>query len=243
MKNFKFNAITALIIGVNVAVANAANGNILNITTTDTDNINTPIEATNVEGPGHTAIGQQNQIYSVPAAEGYKGSQGSSSAIGNQNVVKGYQANAIGDGNDAYGYYTQSFGDNNKVYADHSLGFGVGNRVGAQPPQDNNGKNTIPEKDIATDKNTGSAVAFGISNTALGKENLVVGLLSNVDGNNSIAVGTEATSNGSGAIALGAASLAGAAEKEDNSGIYSPIAIGYSAHATATETHCNGSRS
>jgi len=33
MKNFKFNAITALIIGVNVAVANAADGNILNITT------------------------------------------------------------------------------------------------------------------------------------------------------------------------------------------------------------------
>ena len=27
MKNFKFNAITALIIGVNIAVANAADGN------------------------------------------------------------------------------------------------------------------------------------------------------------------------------------------------------------------------
>ena len=246
MKNFKFNAITALIMGMNVAIANATDGNILNITTTDPDNANKVIEVTNVKGPGHTAIGQQNQIYSVPESEemrehyGEEKSQGSSSAIGNQNVVKGYQANAVGDGNDAYGSYTQSFGDNNKVYANNSLGFGVGNRVGAQPPQDSTGKNTIPEKDIVTDKNTGSAVAFGIGNTALGRENLVVGILSNVDGDNSIAVGTEATSNGSGAIALGTASLAGAAEKEDNSEIYSPIAIGYSAHATATQTIAMG---
>ena len=246
MKNFKFNAITALIMGMNVAIANATDGNILNITTTDPDNANKVIEVTNVKGPGHTAIGQQNQIYSVPESEemrehyGEEKSQGSSSAIGNQNVVKGYQANAVGDGNDAYGYYTQSFGDNNKVYANNSLGFGFGNRVGAQPPQDNNGKNTIPEKDIVTDKNTDAAVAFGIGNTALGSENLVVGRLSNVDGNNSIAIGTEATSNGNGAIALGTASLAGAAEKEDNSEIYSPIAIGHSAHATATETIAMG---
>lgn len=48
MKNFKFNAITALIIGVNVAVANAADGNILNITTQDAVNANKTIEATNV---------------------------------------------------------------------------------------------------------------------------------------------------------------------------------------------------
>ena len=94
MKNFKFNAITALIIGVNVAVANAADGNILNITTQDAVNANKTPEATNVKGPGHTAIGQQNQIYSISAAEAEE-SQGSSSAIGNQNVVKGEQANAI----------------------------------------------------------------------------------------------------------------------------------------------------
>ena len=87
MKNFKFNAITALIIGVNVAVANAADGNILNITTQDAVNANKTIEATNVKGPGHTAIGQQNQIYSIPAAEAEE-SQGSSSAIGNQKVNK-----------------------------------------------------------------------------------------------------------------------------------------------------------
>ena len=48
MKNFKFNAITALIIGVNIAVANAADGNILNITTQDAVNANKTIEATNV---------------------------------------------------------------------------------------------------------------------------------------------------------------------------------------------------
>lgn len=145
MKNFKFNAITALIIGVNVAVANAADGNILNITTQDAANENKTIEATNVKGPGHTAIGQQNQIYSIPAAEAEE-SQGSSSAIGNQNVVKGEQANAIGDGNDAYGHFTQSVGDDNKVYADHSLGFGAHNKVGAQRVTG------TPEKDVVVDK-------------------------------------------------------------------------------------------
>ena len=49
MKNFKFNAITALIIGVNVAVANAADGNILNITTQDAVNANKTIEATTLK--------------------------------------------------------------------------------------------------------------------------------------------------------------------------------------------------
>lgn len=163
MKNFKFNAITALIIGVNVAVANAADGNILNITTQDAVNANKTIEATNVKGPGHTAIGQQNQIYSIPAAEAEE-SQGSSSAIGNQNVVKGEQANAIGDGNDAYGHFTQSVGDDNKVYADHSLGYGAHNKVGAQRVIG------TPEKDVVVDKNTNKASVFGLNNEVVGKK-------------------------------------------------------------------------
>ena len=239
MKNFKFNAITALIVGVNVAVANAADGYILNITTTDPDNAN-KVEATNVKGPGHTAIGQQNQIYSVPESEemrehyGEEKSQGSSSAIGNQNVVKGYQANAVGDGNDAYGHYTQSFGNNNKVYANNSIGFGLGNRVGAQPPKDNNGKNTIPEKDIVVDKNTGSTVAFGIGNTALGIETLVLGYLNNVGGTNSIAIGTESTANGTFALAIGTGSKA-QPTVENPDKINSSLAIGAFTEATAAE--------
>lgn len=241
MNNFRINAITVLIFGLNVAVVNATDGNILNITTTDPDNAN-KIEATNVKGPGHTAVGQQNQIYSILESEEMKHfdyeekSKGSSSAIGNQNVVKGYHANAVGNKNHAYGYYVQSFGLWNKVYSNNSITFGLGNEVGAPPPKDKNGNITIPMKDIVPDEKTGTAVALGIGNKALGSENLVVGHLSNVDGKNSIAVGTEATSRGYGAIALGTASLAGAAEGEDHSELYSPIAIGYAAQATATET-------
>ena len=247
MINFRINAMTVLVLGLNVAVVNATDGNILNITTTDPDNANKIIEATNVKGPDHTAVGQQNQIYSVPESEEMRDhytkekSKGSSSAIGNQNVVKGYKANAVGNENHAYGYYVQSFGLWNEVYSENSIAFGLGNKIGAPPPKDQNGNITIPMKDIVPDEKTNASAAFGIGNKALGVENLVVGHLSNVDGTNSIAVGTEATSKGYGAIALGTASLAGAAEKEDNAEIYSPIAIGYSAHATATETIAIGS--
>ena len=241
MRNFRINAMTVLILGLNVAAVNATDGNILNITTTDPDNAN-KIEATNVKGPGHTAVGQQNQIYSIPESEEMKRfdygekSKGSSSAIGNQNVVKGYHANAVGNKNHAYGYYVQSFGLWNKVYSNNSITFGLGNEVGAPPPKDKNGNITIPMKDIVPDEKTDAAVALGIGNKALGSENLVVGHLSNVDGDNSIAVGSDTTSKGNSAIALGTASLAGTYEEKDNYEMLAPIAIGYSAQATATET-------
>ena len=244
MINFRINAMTVLVLGLNVAVVNATDGNILNITTTDPDNANKIIEATNVKGPGHTAVGQQNQIYSIPESEEMRGfgyeekskSKGSSSAIGNQNVVKGYHANAVGNKNHAYGYYVQSFGLWNKVYSNNSITFGLGNEVGAPPPKDKNDNITIPMKDIVPDEKTDAAVALGIGNKALGSENLVVGHLSNVDGDNSIAVGTEATSKGVSAIALGTGALAGTYEKKDNSEIGAPIAIGHTAQATANET-------
>ena len=231
MKNFKFNAITALIIGVNVAVANAADGNILNITTQDAVNANKTIEATNVKGPGHTAIGQQNQIYSIPAAEAEE-SQGSSSAIGNQNVVKGEQANAIGDGNDAYGHFTQSVGDDNKVYADHSLGFGAHNKVGAQRVTG------TPEKDVVVDKNTSKASVFGLNNVVLGKEVLALGNNNNVNGENSTAIGTQSTADGINTLAIGTGAKAqvtnpAAANSNKPANL---IAIGTSAKSEAAET-------
>ena len=247
MRNFRINTMTVLVLGLNVAVVNATDGNILNITTTDPDNANKIIEVTNVKGPGHTAIGQQNQIYSVPESEEMRDhytkekSKGSSSAIGNQNIVKGYDANAVGNKNDVYGSQSQSFGYGNKVYSDSSIAFGAGNMVGAQPEQDSDSSNKIPAKDIVTDKNTITGVTFGINNTVLGNETLALGLYNHVEGANSMAVGSDATSNGFNAIALGTASLAGAAKKEDNAEIYSPIAIGYFAHATATETIAIGS--
>lgn len=231
MKNFKFNAITALIIGVNVAVANAADGNILNITTQDAVNANKKIEETNVRGPGHTAIGQQNQIYSIPAAEAEE-SQGSSSAIGNQNVVKGEQANAIGDGNDAYGHFTQSVGDDNKVYADHSLGYGAHNKVGAQRVIG------TPEKDVVVDKNTSKASVFGLNNVVLGKEVLALGNNNNVNGENSTAIGTQSTADGINTLAIGTGAKAqvtnpAAANSNKPANL---IAIGTSAKSEAAET-------
>ena len=235
MKNFKINAITALVVGLNVATAHAErtpspvpNPNVLYSGTSKFKNY---ADETNVIEPSHTVIGQSNKVFSVPVSSDPNEDQGSSSAFGNQNTIRGQHANAFGDGNDAYGKQTQSFGDNNKVYANESVGYGINNQIGAQPSDPNSDKATRE-----ADKNTSTAVAFGIGNKALGRENLVVGHLSNVDGDNSIAVGTETTSKGVSAIAIGTASLAGAAEGEDHSELYNPIAIGHAAHATATAT-------
>ena len=239
MKNFKINAITALVVGLNVATAHAErtpspvpNPNVLYSGTSKFTNY---ADETNVIEPSHTVIGQSNKVFSVPVSSDPNEDQGSSSAFGNQNTIRGQHANAFGDGNDAYGKQTQSFGDNNKVYANESVGYGINNQIGAQPSDPNSDKATRE-----ADKNTSTAVAFGIGNKALGRENLVVGHLSNVDGDNSIAVGTETTSKGVSAIAIGTASLAGAAEGEDHSELYNPIAIGHAAHATATETIAMG---
>lgn len=229
MKNFKFNAITALIIGVNVAVANAADGNILNITTQDAVNATKTIEATNVKGPGHTAIGQQNQIYSIPAAEAEE-SQGSSSAIGNQNVVKGEQANAIGDGNDAYGHFTQSVGDDNKVYADHSLGYGAHNKVGAQRVIG------TPEKDVVVDKNTNKASVFGLNNEVVGKNVFVAGndnKITDTSTSNATVIGFGATASSANATAIGTAATALANET---------VAIGQAAKASGQNSNAYGSQ-
>ena len=229
MKNFKFNAITALIIGVNVAVANAADGNILNITTQDAVNANKTPEATNVKGPGHTAIGQQNQIYSIPAAEAEE-SQGSSSAIGNQNVVKGEQANAIGDGNDAYGHFTQSVGDDNKVYADHSLGFGAHNKVGAQRVTG------TPEKDVVVDKNTSKASVFGLNNEVVGKNVFVAGndnKITDTSTSNATVIGFGATASSANATSIGTAASALANET---------VAIGQAAKASGQNSNAYGSQ-
>ena len=229
MKNFKFNAITALIIGVNVAVANATDGNILNITTQDAVNANKTIEATNVKGPGHTAIGQQNQIYSIPAAEAEE-SQGSSSAIGNQNVVKGEQANAIGDGNDAYGHFTQSVGDDNKVYADHSLGYGAHNKVGAQRVIG------TPEKDVVVDKNTNKASVFGLNNEVVGKNVFVAGndnKITDTSTSNATVIGFSATASSANATAIGTAASALANET---------VAIGQAAKASGQNSNAYGSQ-
>ena len=229
MKNFKFNAITVLIIGVNVAVANAADGNILNITTQDAVNANKTIEATNVRGPGHTAIGQQNQIYSIPAAEAEE-SQGSSSAIGNQNVVKGEQANAIGDGNDAYGHFTQSVGDDNKVYADHSLGYGAHNKVGAQRVTG------TPEKDVVVDKNTSKASVFGLNNEVVGKNVFVAGndnKITDTSTTNATVIGFNATASSANATSIGTAASALANET---------VAIGQAAKASGQNSNAYGSQ-
>ena len=226
MKNFKFNAITALIMGVNVAVANA-------VTTTPNPNVDysgssafpNSAEATNVESPSHTTIGQDNHIYSIDAAQ----DQGSSSAFGNQNLVKGQHANAFGDGNDAYGKQTQSFGDNNKIYADSSVGFGANNTAGKY-------SDTDPQATRTADANTGSVAIFGLNNNVVGKNILAVGKDNKVTDDtttNATVIGFNATANSANATAIGTAASALANET---------IAIGQAAKASGQNSNAYGSQ-
>ena len=77
MKNFKFNAITALIVGFSVSAANAGpNMNIDNAV----NGYPNAVAATDAASYGNTAIGQDNTIHSI---------HGSSSAFGNQNIIDG----------------------------------------------------------------------------------------------------------------------------------------------------------
>ena len=226
MKNFKFNAITALIIGVNVAVANA-------VTTTPNPNVDysgssaftNSADDTNVESPSHTTIGQDNHVYSIAAPQ----DQGSSSAFGNQNLVKGQHANAFGDGNDAYGKQTQSFGDANKIYADSSVGFGANNIAGKY-------NNETPKETRTADANTESVTIFGLNNNVVGKNILAVGKDNKVTDDtttNATVIGFNATASSANATAIGTAASALANET---------IAIGQAAKASGQNSNAYGSQ-
>ena len=235
MKNFKFNAITALIIGVNVAVANA-------VTTTPNPNVDysgssafpNSAEDTNVDSPSHTTIGQNNRIYSIAAPQ----DQGSSSAFGNQNIVKGQHANAFGDGNDAYGKQTQSFGDANKIYADSSVGFGANNIAGKQYSEND------PEATRTADANTESVAIFGLNNNVVGKNILAVGKdnkVADVTTANAIVIGIGSTVSAANATAIGfKANASGqnsyAYGSQANATATNATAIGTAATALANET-------
>ena len=226
MKNFKFNAITALIMGVNVAVANA-------VTTTPNPNVDysgssvftNSADATNVDSPSHTTIGQDNHIYSIDAAQ----DQGSSSAFGNQNLVKGQHANAFGDGNDAYGKQTQSFGDDNKIYADSSVGFGANNTAGKY-------SDTVPQATRTSDANTESVAIFGLNNNVVGKNILAVGKDNKVTDDtttNATVIGFGTTASSANATAIGTAASALANET---------VAIGQAAKASGQNSNAYGSQ-
>ena len=226
MKNFKFNAITALIIGVNVAVANA-------VTTTPNPNVDysgssaftNSADATNVDSPSHTTIGQDNHVYSIAAPQ----DQGSSSAFGNQNLVKGKHANAFGDGNDAYGKQTQSFGDANKIYADSSVGFGANNIAGKY-------SNETPKETRTADANTESVAIFGLNNNVVGKNILAVGKDNKVTDDtttNATIIGFNATASSANATAIGTAASALANET---------VAIGQAAKASGQNSNAYGSQ-
>lgn len=225
MKNFKFNAITALIMGVNVAVANA-------VTTTPNPNVDysgssaftNSADDTNVDSPSHTTIGQDNHIYSIAVTQ----DQGSSSAFGNQNHVKGQHANAFGDGNDAYGKQTQSFGDANKIYADSSVGFGANNTAGKYSDPDT-AKRTA-------DANTESVAIFGLNNNVVGKNILAVGKDNKVTDDtttNATVIGFGATASSANATAIGTAASALANET---------VAIGQAAKASGQNSNAYGSQ-
>mgnify|MGYP000606357961 CR=1 FL=1 len=210
MKNFKINAITALVVGLNVATAHAAR------TTNPEPNQNVlysggsiflnHADATNVDEPSHTAIGQSNLIYSVPESNDPTEDQGSSSAFGNQNTIKGQHANAFGDGNDAYGKQTQSFGDNNKVYANGSVGYGINNQIGAQPSDPNSPKDTRE-----ADTNTNSVAVFGANNAVVGNNILTLGKdnkITDTSTTNATVIGFNSTASAANATAIGTAASA-----------------------------------
>ena len=234
MKNFKINAITALIVGLNVATAHAErtpspvpNPNVLYSGTSKFKNY---ADATNVIEPSHTAIGQSNLIYSVPVSSDQNEDQGSSSAFGNQNTVKGKHADAFGDGNDAYGKQTQSFGDNNKVYADGSIGYGINNKIGAQPADD------APKKTREADANTNSVSVFGANNAVVGKNILALGKdnkITDTSTTNATVIGFGSTASAANATAIGTAASALANET---------VAIGQKANASGQNSNAFGSQ-
>ena len=231
MKNFKINAITALVVGLNVATAHAErtpspvpNPNVLYSGTSKFKNY---ADATNVIEPSHTAIGQSNLIYSVPVSSDQNEDQGSSSAFGNQNTVKGKHADAFGDGNDAYGKQTQSFGDNNKVYAD---GSGINNKIGAQPADD------APKKTREADANTNSVSVFGANNAVVGKNILALGKdnkITDTSTTNATVIGFGSTASAANATAIGTAASALANET---------VAIGQKANASGQNSNAFGSQ-
>ena len=235
MKNFKINAITALVVGLNVATAHAArttnpvpNPNVLY--SGDSIYINRA-EVTNVNEPSHTAIGQSNLIYSVPESTDPNEDQGSSSAFGNQNTIKGQHANAFGDGNDAYGKQTQSFGDNNKVYANGSIGYGINNQIGTQPSDPNSDKATRE-----ADANTNSAAVFGLNNAVVGNNILALGKdnkITDASTTNATVIGFGSTANATNATAIGTAASALANET---------VAIGQAAKASGQNSNAYGSQ-
>ena len=235
MKNFKINAITALVVGLNVATAHAErtpspvpNPNVLYSGTSKFDNY---ADATNVIEPSHTVIGQSNKVFSVPVSSDPNEDQGSSSAFGNQNTVKGKHADAFGDGNDAYGKQTQSFGDNNKVYANGSIGYGINNKIGAQPADPNSDKATRE-----ADTNTDSALVFGSNNAVVGKNILALGKdnkITDTSTTNATVIGFGSTASAANATAIGTAASALANET---------VAIGQKANASGQNSNAFGSQ-
>ena len=188
-------------------------------------------DATNVNEPSHTAIGQSNLIYSVPESSDPNEDQGSSSAFGNQNTVKGKHADAFGDGNDAYGKQTQSFGDNNKVYANGSIGYGINNKIGAQPADPNSDKATRE-----ADTNTNSAAVFGLNNAVVGNNILALGKdnkITDTSTTNATVIGFGSTASAANATAIGTAASALANET---------VAIGQKANASGQNSNAFGSQ-
>ena len=187
MKNFKFNAITALIIGVSVSAANA--GPNMNIDNTANGYPNA-VAATDAASYGNTAIGQDNTIHSI---------HGSSSAFGNQNIIDGQDANAFGDGNESRGKFTQTFGDGNKVHGDKASGYGSTNIIGAANNYKEYASAFGTENAITGHRST----ALGAQNTISGENAIAVGYSNTVAGNYSVGIGSSANAEGSTTIAIG----------------------------------------
>ena len=218
MKNFKFNAITALIVGFSVSAANAGpNMNIDNAV----NGYPNAVAATDAASYGNTAIGQDNTIHSI---------HGSSSAFGNQNIIDGQDANAFGDGNESRGKFTQTFGDGNKVHGDNASGYGSTNIIGAANNYKEYASAFGTENTITGHRST----ALGAKNTVSGENATAVGYSNTVTGNYSVGIGSSANAQGSTTVAIGQATQA----TGENSN-----AFGSQASATATSALALGTNS
>ncbi|WP_265469516.1 YadA-like family protein [Haemophilus parainfluenzae] len=188
MKHFKFNAITALIIGFSVSVANAG----LN---SEVGNSNT-VHSTE----SSTAFGQGNTINSI---------NGSNSAFGNENTVNGQDANAFGTENKITGNRSTALGAKNTVSGENATAVGYNNTVPGHHSV-GIGYSTNAQGDTsvaigwtakATKENSN---AFGAQASATATSALALGTNSKASGDSSVAVGNDSTVTGDSAVAIGA---------------------------------------
>ncbi|MCF0155209.1 MAG: hypothetical protein HUJ84_05800, partial [Veillonella sp.] len=188
--------------------------------------------------PGNFVVGQSNTVETT---------EDSTSVFGNQNYVKGANANAYGDGNIAIGTTTQAFGDNNLTQGNYAVNYGIDNIVGGAFTNEELVQDRRP---INTDDAADKSVAMGRANVITGSTNAIAIGTSNSIGttddvsdssaittknaaDNAVVLGTENKTLASNSIVIGQKNeLTGLGDYEAKKA----IAIGYQITAAAAES-------